>query len=175
MGMVAAIGVGLSAGSAIGGGIQARRMGDYQHKLADQAAGQQEASSQRAAMDEQHRSKLLQSRAQAVAAASGGGASDPGVIKIISNIAGEGAYRSEVALYQGEERARDLRTRGEIAQTEGDQRQTAGYIKGIGTILSQGSSMYTKYGQGGYSSLGYGTSDPTMAGAGMTGGDAFPY
>lgn len=151
----------LTAGSQIGAGISARRAGDFQGAQADIAAGQTEAASQRTAADVDRKSKLLQSRALAVAAAGGGGASDPTVMDVISKIAGEGAYRSQLALYEGKDAARTLRMRGDIARFEGKQAQRAGLLKGFGTVLKGGKTLLDKYGGGG---SGYGTIDPTLAG-----------
>jgi hypothetical protein len=175
MGLVAALAAGISAGGAIGGGIQARRMADVEGQQYDVAAGQQIAASQRTAMEQQRQSRLAQSRALAVAAASGGGASDVTVEHVIANIAGEGAYRSAVALFDGEEKARSLRMKGWAARETGASKERAGYIQGVSSLLSSGTSLYGKYAQGGYSSAGYGSIDATSAGVGLDGASALPY
>jgi hypothetical protein len=149
MGMMAAAAIGMQAGGAIAGGINARREGEYQASQYDVAAGQARAASQREAEEEARRSRLAQSRALAVAAASGGGASDPTVVDVISSLAGEGAYRAAVALYEGDEQARVLKARGEAARREGKSKQRAGYIRAASTLLSSGSSLFDKYGRGG--------------------------
>ena len=56
----------------------------------EEKAGQERAISQRKAVNVRRQAKLAESRALALAAASGGGASDPTVMNIISGIAGEG-------------------------------------------------------------------------------------
>lgn len=127
----------LSAGSQVMGGISARRAGDATAAQADVAAGQVQASSQRVAAEQERKTKLVSSRAQAVAAASGAGATDPTVLDTIGRIASEGAYRSELALYEGNTQAAALRARGEAARYEGRAAQTAGFIKGAGTLFSK--------------------------------------
>lgn len=170
MGMMAAVAMGISAGSAVAGGINAKRAADVESRQLEIAAGQAQAASHRVAQDEGRKSRLIQSRALALAAASGGGASDPTVVDIIADIAGEGEYRSELALYEGKDRARAFKLKGAAALEEGRQRRTAGYIKGASTLMSAGSSMYEKYGRGGtVGGLGYGSADPTQA------GDDLPY
>lgn len=123
-------------------------------------AGQSIAASQRKMLEERRQAQLVQSRAQAVAAASGGGSSDPTVVGIISKIAGEGAYRESVALFDGYDRARLLREsakakrlEGEIAAEGGNYRAkayetmaTASLLKGGASI---GESLYSRYGKGG--------------------------
>lgn len=165
----------MGAGANIGAGLSSRNAANYQAEQLDQAAGQQRAASQRAAYDETRRSTLLQSRAQAVAAASGGGASDPTVVDLVSRIAGEGSYRSQLALYQGSEAARALEGRADAARFQGKQAARAGYIGAFSSVLKGASSLFDKYGKGAPGGMGYGSADPTTAGAGMFGGEDFPY
>lgn len=154
MGMVAAIAAGLSAGSAIGGGMSANREAKYQAAQLDIAAGQEQASAQRRAEQERRKSRVIQSRALAVAGASGGGVSDVTVLDIVSDIASEGAYRAEVARYEGDDRAQKMHLKGDAARREGKAQQNAGYIKAAATILSSGTSLYDKYGGGGWGGTG---------------------
>jgi hypothetical protein len=157
-GMTAA-GTVLSAGSQIGSGIAARRAGQFAGAQGDMAAGQAEAASQRTAADVTRRSNILQSKALANAAASGGGASDPTVTDVVSRIAGEGAYRSQLALYEGSDTARALRQRADVARYQGTLAERAGYIGAAGsalrggatlldkppTLLDKGTTLYDKY------------------------------
>src|SRR5688572_16098433 len=137
--LAAALPVILTATGSIISGIQARRAGDAEANAYEVAAGQATAASHRTAAEETRKARLLQSRAQAVAAASGAGASDPTVADIIGDIAGEGQYRSMLAIYEGEEKARALRGRGEAVRREGRSRQTA-------SIINAGKSLFEKYG-----------------------------
>lgn len=165
----------LSAYGQAQAGRSANAAANYQATQMDIAAGQQQAASQRSAADVARRATLLQSHAQAVAAASGGGASDPTVTDIISKIAGEGAYRSQLALYEGDDAARTLRMRADAARYGGAQAQRAGYLNAFGTVLKGATTFFDKYGRRDAKSIGYGTIDPTLAGAGMNNGDQFPY
>lgn len=142
---------------------QAARADAHARKVASQfeaeqfrvEAGQVVAAAQRTALEEGRKSKLLESRALALAAASGGGASDPTVTKLISSLAAEGAYRSEVAMYQGEERARKLRMGVAAKEFEGEQALQAGEAKADAyqihalSSLIGGASMFGRYGGGG--------------------------
>lgn len=121
-------------------------------------AGQAIAASQREAANTDLQTRLVQSRALALAAA-GGGASDPSVINLLARTAGEGVYQRGIALYQGEEKARQFRMaaaaknyEGAVA-LEGAQAQAGAYrtratsslLSGAGSALS----MFTRYGGGG--------------------------
>lgn len=153
----------LSAGSQIVAGIGARRAGDAAASMADIGSGNALAASQRVAQEEDRHAKAVASRAQAVAAASGAGTGGT-VHDVISGIAKEGAYRSQLALYNGEERARILKQQAANARYEGQAKQRAGFIGSIGTILKGGSTLFSKYAP---RNDNYGTIDPTAAGAGL--------
>lgn len=147
----------------LGAGRVARQQGEAAQAAAnfeaaqlDQAAGQQVAAAQRTALEQRRRAALIVSRGLAVAAASGAGASDPTVANLLADVEGEGAYRAGVALYEGEERARQLtlgadakRFEGEIMRQGGRDKQRAYTIAGIGRGVAGAGSLYAKYGMGG--------------------------
>lgn len=133
-----------------------RRAAEFQALQLEQNAGQAVAASQRAAEEERRKARLVTSRALAVAAASGGGASDVTVQNVIANLDAEGAYRAMVALYEGEDKARQLnmaaagkRYDGEVAARAGKQKQAAYTLSGLGSMATGGASLYMKYGRGG--------------------------
>lgn len=125
----------MSAFSHLQFGVMARRAADAEAAQLRINAGQAQAASQLAAQDVEQRTKQLASRALAVAAASGGGASDPNVVNAISSIAGEGAYRKAVALYQGEERARELEGAADAAQYRGRATQFGEGLTAVGGAI----------------------------------------
>ena len=91
-------------------------------------AGQQLAASQREALEERRQANLVQSRAIALAAASGAGATDPSVAYLVGRIKGEGALRAANALYAGEDRARVLRMSAAAKKYEGLTAEEAGEL-----------------------------------------------
>ena len=127
-----------------------RRAGRLKKALSDKAAKETIASAQRVSMEEKRQAELIASRALAVAAASGGGADDPTVNKIIADIKGEGAYRAAVAMYEGESQAQNLRLEGKLAKEAGDEAYKQTKITGLGSLLETGASMYSKYKIGQY-------------------------
>ena len=74
----------------------------------EQLAGQERAVSHRAAIEERRQGRLVSSEAQAIAAASGGGALDPTIINLLADVETETDFRAETALFEGEEAARGL-------------------------------------------------------------------
>lgn len=109
------------------------------------------AVSQRQALEERRQADLAASRALAVAASSGGGASDPTIVDILSRTKGEGHYRARVALYEGQAKSRAMRM---SAAGGGDfdagSSISAGYnAAALGRLARGGMSLYAKYGMNG--------------------------
>jgi hypothetical protein len=126
------------------------------------------AASQRQAAEERRQADLVASRALAVAAASGGGVSDPTVVNIIARTRGEGVYRANVALYEGAERARSMRIE---AAGGGDFDASSSIRAGVnaaalGRLSRAGLSLYAKYGLGGPDSGSGGSGDSAVLDAG---------
>lgn len=160
---IMAVGAILGAAGQYQQGRIARKQGEamqqakaFEAEQLDENAGQAVAASQRQAMEQRRRASLVASRALALSAASGAGASDPTIENIISDIDGEGEYRAAVALYEGEERARRMRLGADAALFEGDMAAATGRAQGraatvgaLGSLAMAGGSMYAKYGMGG--------------------------
>ena len=128
---------------------------EYQAAQMEVQAGQERAAAQRRAMDERRKKTLTQSRAQAISAAGGGGSLDPTIVDIMGDLEAEGEYNANVAMYEGEERARDLLTGSQLRRYEGTQARTAGKmakkssrIAAAGSLLKGGNSLMDKYGGG---------------------------
>lgn len=153
----------LSASGQIAAGNTANNAAKY-NAAAEQTYGtQQFAASQRSAFQERRKTDYTLSRAQAVAASSGGGATDPTVVNLEGGIKAQGEYNAMTALYQGQEAERQANTQAGLDLYQGKQAQKAGYIKGATTLLSGGSSLFDKYGGGGFGG-GAGASDlPALA------------
>lgn len=134
-----------------------KKAGNAEAAQYQQQAGAERATAQRQAIEERRAARLAESRAIAVAAASGGGASDPSVTKIIGDLAADGEYNALSALYTGEESARGLESAAAGAQYEGRnvasayRTRASGYRSAarntaIGTALDGLSTFYDKYG-----------------------------
>lgn len=134
-------------------GAQEQAAANYQGAILDQQAGQTQASSQLQAVNTRRQAGLVNSRAQAVAAASGAGATDPTVLGVQGQITREGEYSALTSLFNGEEQARGLESQaaltrysGRARAEAGQARQSAAQYQAFGTILQGGGSLYTKYG-----------------------------
>ena len=143
-----AFGSGMKASGQMESGKAARltgeaqqRAAEYQAQQLDTNAGQAQAVAQRAAMEEVRKSMLLQSRAIAVSAASGGGALDPTVMALVSGLSKEGQLALETQIYGGDERARGMREQAKATRYEGAQRAEAGRTAEKAARMSAGSTI----------------------------------
>ena len=132
----------LSSVGALGSARAMSSLAGFNADLLESSADDQIAAGQREALEQKRQANLAMSRAQAVAAASGGGAADPTVINVIGDIAAEGEYNARVADYSGRERARNTQLQAAAERAKGGAAETAGYINAAGTLLSGFSKTY---------------------------------
>ena len=88
-----AAGLGLNAYGKLQAGDSAKKRMQFKAKQLEQNAGKALSASQRQAQELDRQGRLQQSRALAIAASSGGGASDPTVMNLMAELAG-GKYFS---------------------------------------------------------------------------------
>lgn len=147
--------------AAVRAGEAKRQAAQFEAEQLRVNAGQSVAAAQRVALETERQAALVESRGRAVAAASGGGASDPTVVHLLSRVASEGAYRAAVARYEGDSKARQMRMQaaateygGEIAAQGGRDAQAAYQTKAFGSIISGAGSLFSRYGKGGFGASG---------------------
>lgn len=137
-------------------GIAQQFAAEFSAEQMEQQAGVALAASQQAANEERRMSAVLQSRALAVAGASGAGASDPTMLRIVGSIAEEGELAAQTRKYEGTEAARSLRIQAELARYEGRmareglqvQAQSirqAGDASRTASLISTAASVWDKY------------------------------
>jgi hypothetical protein len=141
----------LQFSGAIQQGQQSQHASEFQADQLRQNGGQAQASSQRTAAEIDRQTQMVVSRSLAVAAASGGGASDPTVVNLIAQNAAEGAYRKAVALYNGDEANRGDQAQASAREYEGKSAKVSGYVAGASNLLSAGAksaSLFQRFGSG---------------------------
>ena len=116
-------------------GKAAEHSANFQAEQLRRNADATEAASQRAAIGEKRKSEFIQSRALAVAGASGAGVLDPTVLNMVSGIAGEGALAVETELYNGRTQAQGMRTQAMATAYEGLQRKRASKIGALTSVI----------------------------------------
>lgn len=135
---------------------QEREQARLEALMLQREANDDRATSQRAAEEARRAARLRQSKALALAAASGASAADPDVINILGGLQGEGDYNAAVELYKGEDSATYKEWRADVAQIQGEnaarmnlyqgrQAKSASRIKTIGTLAGGAATMYGMY------------------------------
>lgn len=151
---VAIVGAAVAAYGTIKAGQAQKAEAGFEAKQMQVKGLQDQATAERVALNDKRQADILGSKVQADAAASGGGALDPSVVNIQSNIAGEGEYRALTALYQGDESAAGLTDEANAKMFQGSQTSKAANISAAGTFLQSSASaaaggLAGKYGGGG--------------------------
>lgn len=126
----------VSAGAQIIGGVQKKRAAEEEALELERRAGESRATSQREAIEERRQSRLSVSRAQAVAAAGGGGASDPDVVNRIADIEGEGELNFLRALYEGETASAQSLRQTDVTRKAGKRQLISSVLSGASTAGS---------------------------------------
>lgn len=137
-------GTGLSAAGAIQQGRYAEAAAEAEADALEQRADNERATASVAAANKAKEAQRLLSRQQAVAAASGGGATDPTVVDLMARTAGEGKMQEGQLVWEGQEKGRALDYQAVLQRAAGSQAELAGWIKAGSTILSS-ASTWTKY------------------------------
>lgn len=128
----------------------------------EQQAGQTRAAAQRKAIADRQNAALVQSRARALFAASGGTSTDPSAVNITGQLGARGEYNALIDLYNGEESAQGMDyqatldratgqsdiSAGQFSQGIANQRAGLFPIQAAGTILGAAGGLYAKYGAG---------------------------
>lgn len=136
---IAAIaGTAISAAGTIAAGQAEKRNADYVAKQEEMKAQEEFAASQREAQQYKREASLAQSRAQALAAASGGGAGTdaPTIVKIMSDTAGQGQLNAGTALYGGISRRAGLMDSARGRRAAGRASLMGSYLSAFGQTAS---------------------------------------
>lgn len=144
---------GLLIGGTVLSGVGSYSQGAAAQKQANAEAAQltaqasnQKAASQLQAMEDRRQARLLESRAQAVAAASGGGATDTSVVNAISGLEEQGELNALTTLFSGNQQSQQLLQQAASRRAEGSATKKAGGLRAFTSLLSAGGSLYDRYG-----------------------------
>ena len=143
--VISALGSMRSGDAAAEAGADQQRLAEFQAAQLEQNAKQQIAVGQRQSAEDLRQSRLLQSRAIAVAAASGGGAMDPTVLNIIGGIDAAGHYAAESSIYNAKETARGMKDQAKALRYSGGQAAEAGKVARLGSRMSAFSTVLSGY------------------------------
>lgn len=141
--LLMAAGTAISAAGGIASGVASKRSADYEAAQMEQRAKEEVAASQRDAIGKRREGAILNSRAQALAAASGAGAGTdaPTIVKIMGDIAGESDVNARSALYGGFSRAAGLKDAARGRRAEGKASLLGSTFGAFGTLASGGAEI----------------------------------
>lgn len=129
--------------AAVAGGVgqaikawQIQKLKIEEAKAFREAKNRSMAATTREMAEEERNKEYMHSRALALAAASGGGVDDPGVVKVLADLNAEGEYRIMSRLWSGQNEAEGLIFRAEAAKREGDAAILAGMVNVVTSAMS---------------------------------------
>jgi len=105
-------------------------------------AGQLRAAGQAQGAEELRKAELMRSRILAVAAASGGGVTDPTVVNLVSANAAEGSLAAATHRYNAESKAQDTEYQAMITEKEGEAYARASKYKALGRLFGAGGQLF---------------------------------
>lgn len=109
-------------------GYAVRKQKEAEQRALMEAKNRRMAATTRDVAEADREKERMQSRAIALAAASGGGVDDPGMVSLLGDLNAEGEYRVMAKLWRGQDEAEGLRFRADAAKREGRAAFTAGVI-----------------------------------------------
>ena len=142
MAALALIGSLVGAAGTVAGGIAAKKDANFEAAQMEMKANEERAAAQREAGQARTESELAMSRAQALAASSGGGADAPTIVKLMSGLAGQGELNAQSALAGGESRASGLKDSAIARRRQGKSSFLGSVIGGFGQAASGISGAY---------------------------------
>jgi hypothetical protein len=146
LGLTAASAV-VGAGAAVYGGIKANEAAEIEGKALERAGKDEFAAAQREALEARLQGRLVQSRQQAVAAASGGGAGldAPSIVKLMSETGERTDYAAAVAMAQGRMRQSHYNQSAESVRRGGQASLVGSFLSAAGTLAGGLGKFGTSY------------------------------
>lgn len=140
---------GIGAAGTIAQGNAAYAAAKNERAQLNRMASEELAVATRGAEAKSKEARGVQSRVQAVAADSGGTATDDTVLNIIGDIAREGNVQTRDILRTGQVKADDLVYRGRVGVNAARQNRSLARWAAGGQLLSAAGDAFAKYGSGG--------------------------
>ena len=136
---------GVSAAGALKQGRDAKAMAKFQAQQQKANAASQIASGQHQALARRRESEIRESRALAVAGASGAGTLDPDVLNIISGLAVQGEKEFQAENFNAQTKAAQSTTAAAMSEIQGQQASDASKVAATSTLLSGAVDAGTSY------------------------------
>ncbi|RWN26523.1 MAG: hypothetical protein EOR97_28175 [Mesorhizobium sp.] len=135
--LISMMGTALSAVGTVAGGVAAKNDADFQAQQYEMKAKEEVAASQREAIAKKREGDLVNSRSQALAAASGAGAGmdAPTIVKLMAGTAAQAQYNADSAMYGGYSRAAGLKDTANSTRAAGKASLLGSVGSAFGTVL----------------------------------------
>jgi hypothetical protein len=134
----------ISAAGSIASGIASKNAADFQAEQQEMQGKEEFAASQREADQKRKESNYVQSRQQALAAASGGGAADPTIVRLMTQTAQQGEMNAQTSLYVGENRKRGLFDAAKSTRLTGRANLIGSFLSASGDLAGGFGKYYEK-------------------------------
>ena len=168
MAQIALMAVGSLA--ALNRGAQARKLKYQQAEGLDAAANRRMAATTADVAEAERKKKFMYSRALAIAAASGAGVDDAGMVALLGDLNAEGEYRVMSKLWVGQQETEGLRFRAEAARREGESALEAGYLNAVTSVISSyGQGAFEGFSQSSQMAKGTAATSKSVITSGVTG------
>lgn len=141
--LLAAVSTGAGLVGSIAQGVAANNAADFEARQMEAKGKEEFAAAQREAQMKRREGALVNSRAQAIAAASGAGAGvdAPTIVKLMTGTAGEADFNARSVMYGGEQRKRGLFDSARGRRAEGKASLLGSVIGGFGQAANGLSKM----------------------------------
>lgn len=146
MAEIALIGSLISAGGSIMQGMAANDAAQTEAAQLEERGKEDFAASQREALDKRREGRIVNSRAQALAAASGAGADAPTIVRLMTDTAGQAEFNAASSLYGGTQRRKGMNDSARARRAEGQASLLGSVFDAAGTIAGGGSKFGTQKG-----------------------------
>lgn len=134
--LIGLLGTAVSGVGTVAAGAAQKNAADFEAQQMEMRAKEEVAASQRDAIQKKHEGAILNSRAQALAAASGAGAGTdaPTIVKLMGQTAGEAQYNADSAMYGGYSRSAGLMDSAKGKRAEGKASLLGSVFSGFGGV-----------------------------------------
>lgn len=146
MAELAVIGSIVQAVGSIAGGIAANDAAQAEAAQLEERGQEEFAASQRDAQARREEGRLVNSRAQALGAASGAGADAPTIVRLMTDTAGQAELNAQSDQYGGRQRRAGMRDSARARRAEGNASLMGSFFDAAGTALGAGSRYGTQRG-----------------------------
>lgn len=155
---LSAVGTAVGAAGTIAAGKAEQQSAEYEAQQMKIKAAEEQAAAQREAQAKRREGALVQSRQQALAAASGAGAGfdAPTITKLMLDTAGEAEYNAQTVMYGGRSRAQGLMDAANARKASGRASYLGSQMGAFGQLAGGFGGLASDFAKNRYLSSGYG-------------------